>query len=76
MIVKTLYRQPQQDGTVIHSLTKPNGEYTTLSRFIADEGMAFTQDNKNFTTVIDGENLDGWYEVEHKEEEMFEQNIL
>lgn len=68
MTQKILYRQPQADGTVIHSLDKPNGEYTTLFRYIADEGKAFTQDYENFTTVIDGENLNGWQEVEHKEE--------
>ena len=69
MIQKILYRQPQKDGTVIHSLEKPQGEYTTLFRFIADEGKTFTKDYVNFTTVIDGTSLDGWYEVEHTEEE-------
>ena len=60
----TLYRYLREDGGVTVSPNKPDVEYTTLARLVADEGKALTQDGEKFTSCIDVDSADGWYEVD------------
>ena len=64
MIVKELYCYEREAGKVTVSTEKPDCEYDTRYRLIADEGKELTEDGENFTTCIDVESTEGWYEVE------------
>ena len=66
MIVKELYCYEREVGKVTHSLEKPECDYTIKFRLIADEGKELTKDGENFTTCIDVDTTEGWYEVEIK----------
>ena len=69
MEIRNLYKYKDRD-LVIFSLIKPEGvKYETHYRLIADEGKALTQDGIELYTVIDVEFIDGWYEVDYKEED-------
>ena len=69
MQIKELYRYLREDGGTNISLNKPECEYTTLFRIIADEGKFITKDGENFCFVIDTNEKDVWYEVELPKEE-------
>ena len=66
MIIKELYRYEREAGTIIHSLEKPECDYTIKYRIIADEGKELTNDGENFTPCVDVDTPEGWYEVEAK----------
>ena len=64
-----LYRYNRADGGVTISPVKPDGEYTEMVRLVADEGKVLTQDGEHFTSCIDTDTADGWYEVDEIIEE-------
>jgi hypothetical protein len=63
----TLYKYKREDGGIDVSPNKPNCEYTTLHRLIADEGMVLVNGELS-ASVIDVDSVDGWQEVEIQEE--------
>lgn len=63
MIIKELYCYEREANKFTVSIEKPDCEYGLRYRLIADEGKQITQDGINFTTCIDVESTDGWYEV-------------
>lgn len=63
----TLYKYQREDGGTTVSPTKPDCEYTTLHRLVADEGM-FLTNGEISALVIDVDSVDGWQEVEKPEE--------
>ena len=78
MQIINLYKYHRADGGVTVSPIKPEGEYTEMYRLVADEGKVLTKDNENFTSCVDTESVDGWYEVDDPEEtdEATEQDYL
>ena len=66
MIIKVLYRYEREAGKITVSPEKPECDYTNKFRLIADEGKELTNDGENFTTCIDVDTPEGWYEVEAK----------
>ena len=66
MIVKELYCYERETGKVTVSPEKPECDYSLAYRLIADEGKELTKDGENFTTCIDVDSAEGWYEVETK----------
>ncbi len=58
----TLYRFIRPDGGVTVSTVKPDGEYTELTRLVADEGYPLT-DGTNYTACTDTDNPGAWSEV-------------
>ena len=64
-----LYRYNRENGGVTVSPVKPDTEYTEMVRLVADEGKVLTSDGENFTSCVDTENPDGWYEVASAEDE-------
>lgn len=69
MQIIPLYRYIRENGGITVSPNKPDTEYTEMVRLVADEGKVLTQDGESFTTCIDTENSDGWYEVDSAEDE-------
>ena len=63
---KTLYRFIRPDGGVTVSTVKPDGDYTELSRLVADDGHILT-DGEHFSSCTDTDNPDVWSEVEDAE---------
>ena len=63
MTVKELYCYEREVGKITISTEKPDCEYTLRYRLIADEGKEITNDGENFTTCIDVDITDGWYEI-------------
>ena len=63
-----LYRYNRADGGVTVSPVKPDCEYTEMVRLVADEGKVLTQDGESFTSCIDTDTADGWYEVDEPSE--------
>ena len=57
-----LYRFIRPDGGVTVSTVKPNGDYTELSRLVADEGYILT-DGEHFTPCTDTDNPGAWTEI-------------
>ena len=64
MIIKELYFFEREEGKFTTSPIKPECEYALRYRLIADEGKVLTKDGENFTTCIDVDSPEGWYEVE------------
>lgn len=64
MIIKDLYHFEREEGKVTVSTEKPDCEYTLRYRLIAEEGKVLTKDNEHFTSCIDVDSAEGWYEVE------------
>ena len=64
MTVKELYCYEREEGKITHSLEKPDCDYALRFRLIADEDKELTKDGENFTTCVDVESTEGWYEVE------------
>lgn len=73
MVVKELYRFTREDGGTTVSPNKPECEYTTLYRLIADEGKAVTKDGENLFSCLDVDSVDGWNEVDAPIEETKEE---
>lgn len=63
MIVKELYCYEREERKVTVSTEKPECDYSLRFRLIADEGKELTKDGANFTTCIDVDSTEGWYEV-------------
>lgn len=64
-----LYRYRRPDGGVTISPDKPDCEYTTLTRLIADEGKDLTRDGTHRYSCIDTTLVEGWYEIDALEPE-------
>jgi hypothetical protein len=64
MIVKELYCYEREEGKVTVSTEKPECDYSLRFRLIADEDKVLTKDGENFTTCIDVDDIEGWYEVD------------
>ena len=64
MIIKELYHYEREEGKVTVSTEKPECDYTLRYRLIADEDKLLTKDGENFTTCIDVDSPDGWYELD------------
>ena len=64
MIIKELYRYEREAGKITVSTEKPECDYTIKYRLIADEDKELTKDGENFTTCIDVDSAEGWYEVD------------
>lgn len=58
-----LYRYTRPDGGVTVSTVKPEGEYTPLTRLVADEGYTLT-DGLTTTSCTDTATPEAWAEVE------------
>lgn len=70
-----LYRYRRSDGGLTIGPNQPEGEYTMLSRLIADEGKVLT-DGTDFTTpCIDVDDVSGWYEIDEPEPEEVDEEI-
>lgn len=65
----TLYKFTREGGGVTVSPEKPQGEYTTLHRLIAGDGMIL-QKGDITACCIDTDSADGWEETEAPEELM------
>lgn len=72
MQIINLYKYERENGGVTVSPVKPDGEYTEMVRLVADEGKVLTQDGEHFTSCIDTDTADGWYEVDEIIEEDYE----
>ena len=69
MQVINLYRYIREGGGTTVSTTKPDGEYTTLFRLVADEGMLLT--NGTITTsCVDALDTSVWAEIVNTEKEV------
>lgn len=58
-----LYRYIREDGCVTVSVAKPDSEYTTTYRLIADEGLILAN-GETLTYCIDIDTTSYWTEVE------------
>ena len=58
-----LYRFRREGGGYSVSPNRPEGEYETRVRLIADEGKALTDGNV-VTQCTDAESADGWTEID------------
>ena len=58
-----LYRFRRADGGYSVSPNRPEGEYETRMRLIADDGKTLT-DGKVVTQCTDAESSDGWKEID------------
>lgn len=76
MKVKRLYRYEREAGKITVSTEKPECDYTLRYRLIANEGMVITKDGENFTTCIDVESTEGWYEVEKTDQSMRDRGLI
>lgn len=63
MQIVPLYRYMRTDGGVTVSPSKPDGEYTSMYRIIAGDGMLVTLDGIDTYPCIDTNVADGWYEI-------------
>ena len=63
MTVKELYCYERKEGKVTVSTEKPDCGYSLRFRLIADDDKELTKDGENFTTCIDVNSTEGWYEV-------------
>ncbi|MBR4930759.1 MAG: hypothetical protein IKZ00_08180 [Bacteroidaceae bacterium] len=73
MEIKTLYRYGRKTGKITVSPIKPDCEYETLYRLIADEGKILTN-GETEACCVDVESSDGWTEVEAPEEPEMDEN--
>lgn len=64
----TIYKYVRPDGGIDVSPNKPSGEYTTLTRLIADDGC-FLRNGDAECECIDTESPEDWEEVPNDEVE-------
>ena len=69
MQIIKLYKYDRAGGGVTVSPVKPDCEYTEMVRLVADEGKVLTKDGENFTSCVDTDSAEGWYEVDEPREE-------
>ena len=62
MIIKELYHYEREEGKITVSTEKPECDYALRYRLIADEDKVLTKDGENFTSCIDVDSTEGWYE--------------
>lgn len=67
-----LYRYTRPDGGVTVSTVKPDGEYTELTRLVADEGYTLTNGTEN-SSCADTATPGDWTEILDSEESTIEQ---
>lgn len=60
MQIKVLYKYTRPDGGITTAMTPPQGEYLTVYRLIADDGMFLQKDGGDLFKVIDVEDVSGW----------------
>lgn len=58
-----LYRFSRPDGGITVSPVKPEGDYTELTRLVADEGMTLS-DGESTTFCVDTDKPSEWSEIE------------
>ena len=63
MQIIELYRYERENGKITVSPEKPDCEYTTVFRVVADEGMALSRGDV-MTECIDTVEVEGWAETE------------
>lgn len=63
-----LYKYERTEGGTTVSPLKPDCEYTEMYRLVADEGKIL-QNDKTTIACIDVESIEGWVEIEHKDEQ-------
>jgi len=68
MQTTTIYKYLRPDGGTDVSPNKPSGEYTTLTRLIADDGC-FLRNGDAECECIDTESPEDWEEVPNDEVE-------
>lgn len=66
MQTKTLYRYVRSDGGIDVSPNKPETEYTTITRLIADDGY-FLRNGETECECIDTETPEEWEEIPNNE---------
>lgn len=69
MQIIALYKYEREGGGITVSPNKPNAEHTEMFRIIADEGKVLVNGDK-ITTCADVESVDGWSEVDNREEDL------
>lgn len=67
MQIILLYRYTRSDGGTTVSTIKPTGEYTEMSRLVAEGGYVLT-DGNTVTECVDTENPSAWSEVANNNE--------
>lgn len=68
MQIIKLYKYKRADGGITVSPSVPEGEYTEMVRLVADEHKLLAKDGENFTSCVDTDTSEGWYEVNALEE--------
>ena len=63
MQIITLYRYKREGGGITVSPEKPDCEYTTLFRLVADEGMVLSKGDV-IAECIDTVDVEEWVEIE------------
>lgn len=74
MQIINLYKYQREDGGVTISPEKPDTDYTSMVRLVADEGKLITNNGKDTYTVIDVESSDGWYEIDEPTKDVDTEN--
>lgn len=74
MNIQTLYRYEREPGKVTVSLKKPNAEFTTLFRIIADENKVLVRPDGLCVLCADVSNTEGWMEIDSTSDEEENQN--
>ena len=67
---KVLYRFTRTEGGVTVSMNKPDRDYETLSRLIADAGKVLT-DGTNIFCCVDTDKPEQFYEIDIPSEDNF-----
>lgn len=66
-----LYRYTRPDGGVTVSTVKPDGDYTELTRLVADDGYTLT-DGASYTSCTDTDDPALWAEIPGADDEATE----
>lgn len=69
MKIITLYKYEREPNKYSVSPNKPDKEYTTLFRLVADEDKVLTLDGTTIYKVLDVDSTEGWYEIEAPQED-------
>ena len=67
-----LYRYIRTDGGVTVSTVEPSGEYTELTRLVADEGYTLSNGTET-SSCVDTATHGDWTEIQDMEESTIEQ---
>lgn len=69
MTVKEIYCYEREVGKTTVSTEKPECDYIIKYRLIADEYKLLTKDSEKFTTCVDVESVEDWYEIDESEKD-------